>query len=365
MSAPVWLLYLPLFGLEFDSEGVGAISHEVALYVPDVDEWRTVQKTDVFMAQWRNESVPSAGGPRPPCCIVVSAGLPADKRLDEVIREDGERLQRLGRQSVTALRLYRAGWFLSPDLAFATFYAPTLPLNIIRAPGPYRQAFVGGCAELPMPGYRLSIKDLNTAPAASGSLSAVWNQLEACRSAGRNSSVEIAIESFDRSYGYQLRPASRAAELFTALDAMIGGMSARQIGTVRVNPRGFTERIAAALKHAADPAIRARAVDEARWLNALEVDGGLGGRGLRNAIAHSHGQAVEVQAAAQYSRLRAIVCELLLQYVALATRWMQDRAAISERLRIATESPLTGAYLRALDAEVSGTAEILDLLSAV
>ena len=89
------------------------------------------------------------------------------------------------------------------------------------------------------------------------------------------------MESFNRSYGYQLLPPSRAGNLFTALDAMLGGMSAWKIGRVPVKPRGYARRVEVALRTSAAPESVADAETLSKWLASPH-----GGRGLRNAIAH-------------------------------------------------------------------------------
>lgn len=73
-SVPTLSLYFPLWCARFDSDGVGGIGRGVMVYVPSAQEWHTIQKTDVWMAQWRNEGG-RGEGPTPPCCIVVSTPL--------------------------------------------------------------------------------------------------------------------------------------------------------------------------------------------------------------------------------------------------------------------------------------------------
>ena len=68
-SIPTLSLYFPLWGATFDSDGVGGIGRGVMVYVPYAEEWRIIQKTDVWMAQWRSEGG-RGEGPTPPCCIV-------------------------------------------------------------------------------------------------------------------------------------------------------------------------------------------------------------------------------------------------------------------------------------------------------
>lgn len=352
-TIPTFSLYFPLWGASFDSDGVGGIGRGVTVYVPYADEWRTIQKTDVWMAQWRSEGG-RGEGPTPPCCIVVSAPLGSADSIYGAIEEAGEALLSTARTAVTALRLFRPGWFLQPEQAMYAFYAPSLLQNIARAPGPYRQVFVSGPTHIPMARYELKLDELTQRLDSPGPIAATWDLLQDYRLSGGNASVEIAIESFNRSYGFQLRSASRAANLFTALDAMLGGMSAWKIGRVPVKPRGYARRVEVALRCAA---FRGDPHDAAKWLHSLR-----GGRGLRNAIAHGTGSKVEPEAQRACERLQSIVRALLRQYLHFSTIWarrVQDTAA---RLSLAAESPLAAGYVTALEAEARRPGCMFDLL---
>jgi hypothetical protein len=347
-------LYFPLWGASFDSEHVGVIAPGVAFYVPYAEEWRTVQKTDVWMAQWR-ASGGTGDGPAPPCCIVAAADLEGANSIYAAIDSLGPLLLSAARDAVRTLRLYRSGWFLQPEQALYVYYAPSLPVNVVRAPGPYRQAFVGGTFGIPMPPYSLSIADLTTDHEAAGPITTTSQLIANYNATGGNDSVEIAIESFNRSYGYQLRATSRAANLFTALDAMLGGMSARKIGRLQVNSRGFARRVETALASAANPAFDGEPCADAQWLNTS-------GRQLRNAVAHGNGRAVESDAAAAQERLQAIVRCVLRQYLHFAVPWLTDPEAIAARLNISPESLLAAAYVTALETHAQQTGTTLDLL---
>lgn len=358
VSIPLLNLYFPLCGADFDSDGVGWIGGDVAVYVPDAEEWHTIQKTDVWMAQWRSEGG-RGEGPTPPCCIIAGTELGGADSIYAAIEEMGETLLTAARTAVTALRLFRPGWFLQPEQVLYVFYAPSLPLNVVRAPGPYRQVFVAGPTHIPMERLNLKLDDLTQRLDSPGPIAATWKLLEDYQCAGRNASVEIAIESFNRSYGFQLRPASRAANLFTALDAMLGGMSAWKIGRVPVKPRGYARRVEVALACAASPEFPGDPHDAARWLHSAR-----GGRGLRNAIAHGDGSKVEPEAQRAYERLQSIVRVLLRQYLHFSTVWARQRDETAVRLGLAAESPLSAAYVTTLEAEAKRPGSMLDLLQA-
>ena len=345
-------LYFPLWGLNFDSEGAGAVGR-VMCCEPHWEEWLTLQKSDVWHAS-RQASAAPAEIPKAPCCLVCFAPLGELTSIEAAIETHGPRLLATTRDAVTVLRLYRSGWFLQPEQAMYVYYAPSLSGSLRRAPGPYRQAFVAGVRDLKLSPYQLRIADLTQARDTPGPITATWLLLEDFRASGGNNSVEIAIEAFNRSYGYQLRAVSRAANLFTALDALLGGMSARRIGKVAINPRGFARRVEVALS-LGDPSSAANPRVEARWLNSE-------GRELRNAIAHGNGRAAEADAAASYERLQAIVRALLRQYIGFATRWNADRESVAESVGVPPASSLAATYVSALESEARQPGSARDIL---
>jgi hypothetical protein len=350
------LLYFPLWGASFDSDSVGIIGPRVVAYVPYAEEWRTIQKTEVWHAQWHSEGGKVAG-PAPPCCIVASAPLGTDESMEEALHASGPALMTAARTAVTALRLYRAGWFLQPEQVIFVFSAPSLLPSIIRAPGPYRQIFSSGKLQVPpMPGYELKIADLMQLTGEPGPIGATWELLTAYQDTVDNTSVEIAIAGFNQSYGFQLLPPSRAANLFTALDAMLGGMSAWKIGRVAIKPRGYARRVEAALGYA-ETALADDPRTLGRWLHSEH-----GGRGLRNAISHGTGREVEAESERTHETLQGIVRALLRQYVHFATIWAQAREATAARLGIAAGSPLAAAYVTTLEAEACQPGAMSDLL---
>jgi hypothetical protein len=342
-------LYWPLWGATFDSDEVGGIGRGVTVCVPLADEWRTVQQTDVWMAQWRSEGG-GIGGPQPPCCLVLFAGVHGVRSIHEAIVQKGSALQEAARTAVTALRLHRPGWFLEPTQALTVYYAPSLAVGglapVVRAPGPYRQIFVSGDTHRPAMPYALRLADLTVDPHQPGPIAHVWALLQAYQWAGRNTSVDIAIEAFHQSYGFQLRPASRVGNLFTALDAMLGGMSAWKVAGVPVKPRGYARRAEAALRTSRSPAPVDDPVSTARWLHHDR-----GGRGLRNGLAHGNAAVLDGEVATAHERLQAIVRAVLWQYLELAVAWARNPDACAAQLALRTETPLAAVYVTALEAE--------------
>ncbi len=359
-AAPTQLnLYFPLFGVAFASDAVGEIARGVEAYVPKADEWRALLKTEMWKAQPDGASEPDgdADEPEPPCCIVAHSQLPEGPHNPNEIAAFGNVLLGLARDAVVALRLLRPGWFLHPEQSMHLFYAPTLPLNVLRAPGPYRQVFVTGLEEPGLPKYDLPLAELTRTGGAPSTISAVWQLLQAYRRTGGDMSVELAIESFHRSYGYQLAPRSRAGYSFTALEAMLGGMNAWWIGRVPVKPRGYAQRVEAALRTSTAPQRIDSAQDASAWLASEQ-----GARGLRNAIVHGVLDAGEAPARDAHERLQAIVRSVLYQYLQFAGLWLAHGPELAARLSLEADSPLAAAYVTTLEAGARQPGSMLDLL---
>jgi hypothetical protein len=323
-------LYLPLWGAEFDGDGVGGLGGKVVAYVPAGEEWRTLQQTDVMSARMRA----AKSMPAPPLCLVVFTRRNEDESIDAAIERAESEMLREARDAVLVLRLFKPGWFLEPEFAEVCFAVAEGFWQISRRPGPYRQSFLTGVEALPLAPYHLSLADLTTPPDAAGPIAETWELLMAFRARSGNASVEIALENFNRSYGFQLTPVDRLANLFVALDAMLGGMSAKRLGNVRLRRNSYRNRVQAA------------------WLNAMN-----GGRGLRNAIAHGDHQTLGAAATtAAQARVQHIVRLLLRLYMRFALRWATEEAEISARHGLPARTPLAIAFNTLLEARAEGSA---------
>lgn len=342
-------LYLPLWGAEFDnggdSDGVGGLGGQVFASVPSSEEWRNLQQTDVMLARMRAaKSIPA-----PPPCLVVFARRNEDESIDAAIERSGSEMLREARDAVLVLRLFKPGWFLDPEFAEVCFAVAERGWQLRRKPGPYRQVFLTGVEELPLAPYRLCLADLTTPPDEAGPIFEIRELLMAFRARSGNASVEIALDNFNRSYGFQLTPVDRLANLFVALDAMLGGMSAKRLGNVRLRRNSYRNRVQAALS--LSPQAGIDAAGEAAWLNAMN-----GGRGLRNAIAHGDHQALGGAAATEaQARVQHIVRWLLRLYMRFALRWAEEEAEISARHGLPARTPLAIAFNTLLEARAEGS----------
>ena len=227
------------------------------------------------------------------------------------------------------------------------------PFNY-RWVGPYRQAFLAGTATISLAPYRLQADSLAAKRGETAPIPVLWTLIRRYRQQASHASADLAIENFHRSYGYEIPGSQRATFLFTALDAMLGGMSAQRIGTVRLrNP--FRQRVFAALEAMRDSGNKGEvdAAEEAGWLDEE-------GREIRNRLAH--GGPAQVAEAAQngFMRLRAVVRPLLVQYLTFSLHWAGREAEMRRRLRIRGRCSPAAAYNLALEMYArNGNADLL------
>lgn len=326
------LAYFPIWGATFDSEETGFVGENVQAYTPYHDEWKYIQQTDVSMEQ----APGSLEGPSPPLCLVVveqlkegESGADAFMRLRRAMFQSAD-------AAVLALRLSKAGWFLEPKFAETVFTSGGFNY---RFAGCYRQAFLKGMPENIPTGYKLSIRDLTIQQNDVRPITKTFQLVRRYREWKPHASADIAIENFNRSYGYQLPGMARAAFLFTALDAMFGGMTHASIQGVR---KGFLDRVTAALRaiEAELPCGTLNAREEAGWLDS----GSNGGRKIRNAIAHGRPSTVAEEAESAWERIQSIVRLLLRQFLEFSVKWANLRVPISKRLHIPSDYAPVAAY---------------------
>jgi hypothetical protein len=336
--------YFPIWGCTFDSDGAGLVGGRVMAYIPYPDEWRQVQKSDV----WRERFVNNPGsldGPEPPVCLVVGEVLQEDEDSAAGFHRLSATMIEQAQDAVLVLRLLKSGWFLDPELSERIFSHGFFNQRLV---GPYRQAFLGGIPQGILPRYQLGIDKLATKKDQVTITTRMWQLIENYRG-GRAHRADIAIGNFNRSYGYQLMSTQRAAFLFTALDAMLGGMSAKRIGEVTFQSR-FRNRVVAALNLAVETIEGVKPNEEAEWLDSK-------GRQIRNALAHGRPNTVAEEAEKSYDRLQSIVRVLLRQYIEFSIKWGLRSGEIGQRLGLPVNCPPAAAYNKVLD---SHAIEVID-----
>jgi hypothetical protein len=324
-SGDILLGYFPLYGATFDSDEVGWVGGRVAAYVPEPRVWSELEQSDISMERtvanlpWASPLGPyhpsGMEGAPPPICIVIGQDIPDDDRADETISAARGPMSDEAADAILALRLLRSGWFLDPELSMRVFrYEPWIANW--RLAGPYRQVGLSDPVEATMPAYELRLEDLVTGPDEAPPLTQLFQLVQEYRANVRGA-ADIAVRNFGNSYGYMLVGTARAAVLFTALDAMLGGMGARQIGRLRLKST-FAERVEQALR--LDPGIAvAWAAAEAEWLDTE-------GRRLRNALAHGRPSDVADLAEDSHERIRSVVRSILTTFLEFCIEWSSEAA---------------------------------------
>lgn len=290
-------LYQPLWGASFDDEGAGFLGGGTMASIPFDEEWYMLQKS----------SLARQGAP-PQLCLTTLRSIPEDQPIEEAIADHGDTLLREGACAVLALRLYKDGWFLSPELAERSFVIAR-EVGRIRLPGVFRQTFLSGDLHQPLPGYILSIHDLCTSVGETTPLNVLMERL--LRMNHREDPVlALAADSFNRSYGLISTHDERLAHLFIALEAMLGAFDEK--GPMNLDLKGpgakIPGRIRASRLAAGDPA--QLAFQMASWI-------GKQGRHLRNAVAHGEPLLLpEKDLESAVLKLQLLIRSLLCQYLA-------------------------------------------------
>ena len=291
-------LYQPLWAATFDDAGAGFLGGGTMASIPFDHEWYMLQKG----------SLARQGAP-PQLCLTTLRSIPEDQPIEDAIADHGDALLREGRCAVLALRLYKDGWFLSPELAERSFVVAREGWRIERLPGVFRQTFLSGHLHQTLPGYNLSIHDLCTSDGETTPLNLLMERL--LRMDRRDyPELALAVDSFNRSYGLISAQDERLAHLFIALEAMLGGFN--ETGPMKLDLEGpgarIPGRIRASRLAAGDPA--QLAFQAASWVQDE-------GRRLRNAVAHGEFLLLpEKDLDFAVMKLQSLIRSLLCQYLA-------------------------------------------------
>lgn len=349
--------FFPLWGATFDSQdSAGIVGADWTIRYPSFEEWRFFDKTDV----WK-ERVPipisvvsdEIQSRALPACLITTKSLAEGEDLGQGVERLWFPLLDEKKDALLSLRLLKPGWFLDPEFSFQTF---TCEGNILRAVGPYRQLFLAGIPEGSPRGYDIKIGELSTTVDKTSPTLTLWNLLRKYRAENSRASIEIAVENFHRSYGFQLSGSQRAFFLFTALDALLGRLSAKEFGRVKFKTR-FRSRLEAALHIATKKFVvrNIRADEEAGWLDTE-------GRVIRNDIAHGNSEVVAYEAGENYERLQNIVRMVLRQSIEFANKWAETQKDICGTIQISTQATQMEAYNRTLDLCAQKSTDALNLL---
>lgn len=254
--------YFPLFGLE--RAGKSLLIGDVLLYLPDLETWRLVEKTDVVDKHVIREGRPI------PWCLLLGRFVDGERR--EATFRHWPDVDADASDVILALRLHRGGTFIDP--LYVGAYARMGMFNE-RMPGPYRQSF-----------YELDVEDSYVfSDDDRESVAALAALVGKYRRARSHTAGEIALDNFRHSFAPHLQPQARLAMMFIALEALLGGLSDRE----RVGGISMAARAAVAASGTGEPDRSVQRLLEGR------------GRRWRNAVAHGSvqrfGDVVEMQRA--------------------------------------------------------------------
>jgi hypothetical protein len=309
-------VYYPLLGLRFGSLELAHIDSACALLKPYPDEWRYLCKSDVWY------EVVNSGKDWvfdehniPPCLH-----LHAEYKPDVPFGEDYAFRQAMqffdhsrARKYVLMLQLYKSGWFFNPFFYQITFSGDQGKYG--RQTGPYRQIDIGQHTMFMPARYEIGVEDLihpgkqkREAP-----ITKVEKLVNSYFNTAGNTSCDYCIHSFGQSYSLFLPYAQKCSYLFTALDVMFGGMSSTELYGTQLRTR-FIKRVTQWYMHAA------HADADLQWLD----DGTIGGRFIRNNVAHGNAEAVEQLSKENYVRLQDVLRELLKVFLSFFVQYHDE-----------------------------------------
>jgi hypothetical protein len=323
--------YYPLWGASFDSDEIGMVNDLVCASYPYQDEWFDLMTrsarlhalmTDDLTVFVKDDLIPGRRAHIPLCLTTFTLQDDARWGLQDVqyLVALKKRFDARIRMAVTALRLYKPGWFLDPSAGQISVRDGEF---ILKWPGLYRDMLprlVYGWS--PEDGYRLSIQDL--LPVDSEGMEQpprLYRIAEALGSLKRDHGFpegRPALATWNFSYEYGLSDRQRYSLLFTALETALGPMSSWSADD-SVGRMPFQRRVERAIRLSGRP----DAKECADWM-----DNPRGGRGIRNAIAH--GSQLVDDHTLVLARLREVVRSSLLALVGFAAA-SQDNEGINVR----------------------------------
>ncbi|NMM50838.1 hypothetical protein [Marinigracilibium pacificum] len=236
---------------------------------------------------------------------------------------------------VYALRLYKFGWFMNPLFTEIVFENGML---INRLPGHYRQSFYYNAENNPAIhySYELSKEDFSD----NSSLLKIYRLLVEYKGHS-NTSVDIAIDSFNSAFGYQIKLKDQLNFLFTSLDAAMGGMSASYIDNIKLKAR-FKERLQTLI----DCAGLAITNEQLNWFDDYKN----GGRAIRNGIAHGNwGIDLENIAEQNFENIYEVIKNVLIEYINFCTVYSINPALISDNFDITKANSYCGIFNKVLE----------------
>lgn len=352
--------YFPLWGATFDSKDLGVVGGSVGVMIPYADDWKRIFRSDAWKERFASVLEPLSDGlgpqigPESPPCLMISSPMASDESFEEAVDRLKEQFVEEARHAVLALRLFKPGWFIDPELTECSFLQKP---RIARLAGPFRQAFMERVPDELPSRYTIRIEELSLQKGVPSPTAGLWSLIEQYHHIAHHTTADIALENFNRSYGFQLRGTQRCALLFTALDAMLGGMNTDRIGRLKLQSP-LRERVFAALDAVEGnwAGTNASPMELSQWINTV-------GRRIWQAVATGNATSVTEQADGSWEYIQLIVRVLLRQYLEFSVKWFKDPDSIKKRLGLQDDvAPVVGFNL-ALELKATKKARLDDLLS--
>ena len=266
--------YYPLWGASFDSEEGGLVGPRVVASYPFEEEWFRLMDFNT-----RSSAIMVDGAwvfdPKSliPLCLTTLFDLPDDSSKQKA-PPDRPRFDKRIDHAITAMRLHKPGWFLTPYSAQVSITAGGV---VYTYPGLYRSMVPRLVDEKPFVPYELSLGDLHRRHTQSPPpLYEIYSALERLDDAPQKTGLRFALHLFNSSFAFGLSKTHRCGLLFTTLEIVVGRMSNRRDDGKSLRT-SFQKRLHRALELSgvSSPG------EKAAWTNSRD-----GGRGIRNAIAH-------------------------------------------------------------------------------
>ena len=357
MNRKTFTSYFPLWGVSFDSNERGNLGGRVNICRPYPVEWRKILKEDIVRAfECFYGTRLNITDPIP--CISITMPQESEVTLKTARLDHLAAVQSDSDDAVTVLRLLKPGWFMDPRFAEYTFMSSDYYIE--REPGPYRQLMFRTLFEPTAASYSLSINELRRTLEEETPASRLWSLLQNYRQSGKNAAIEIALTNFNLSYSLHVSNSQKLGFLFTALDAIFGGMSLhKKKGKLYLRNTlmkdFFEDRLFHFMTLIEDP----KAKEDIAWIKKHM-------RSLRNKIAHGSLGDNQKLAGKHHERMLDLLRRIIPAYLKFCTFWNQFHDRIQESLELAPEGQsLVEAFNKAISRSIANDAYATQLLQSL
>ena len=319
----LYTYYLPLYGMRFDSEEVGFLGKgDVGICRPAPDEWRRINKSDVWQEMLSNNfSIMTSEEDIPPCLSFFFEVDENEPAVTHIIRNYPNYSSFIW-DPLLSLRLYKEGSFFNPQMAQQIFADD---LNTSREPGPYRQYFLHYRSIDFTDVYNLSVRELIQKLEDETPLNYLYELVKKSHQHSASFTESIPVRNFHLSFGHFTKHTHRCSALFTCLEGIIGEMKRNQTFNSKLKYH-YINRLECLLANAS----YSGAKEDCSWLD----DHKYGARYLRNNIAHGNQKEIKDLAEQCYQRLQNFVRVVLKQYLIFLEVYANHKKSIDNILHL-------------------------------